>query len=149
MWRYLRFQARHASVGKTLGERDDKCPMRAKPSQFGGLSAHKHEETFAQIGLSPVNLLVDARCVTSCSGPLVVSANLAALIRLVLGIWGSIGRRCVCVPWSIAGMTDPAFPVRPLRHCTPPELASCPRPHASRNIFTLHDLLYLSLRPPR
>ena len=56
---------RHASVGKPLGERDDKCPMRAKLSQFGGLSAHKHEETFAQIGLSPVNLLVNARCVLS------------------------------------------------------------------------------------
>ena len=53
---------RHASVGKTFGERDDKCPMRAKLSQFGGLSAHKNEETFAQIGLSPVNFVVDARC---------------------------------------------------------------------------------------
>ena len=38
--------------------------MRAKLSQFGGLSAHKNEETFAQIGLSPVNFVVDARYVT-------------------------------------------------------------------------------------
>ena len=28
-------ETRRASVGKTFGERDDKCPMRAKLSPFG------------------------------------------------------------------------------------------------------------------